>query len=125
MMATFPAAERIKSKIVLEELYQKGESLNHFPFRLKFMRHNFEDGTKVKIAISVPKRNVRKAVKRNRLKRQIKEAYRLNKSSLLSQFEAEAKGLALFLIYTGKQDQDYHFIEAKLIELLKKLQSKL
>lgn len=124
-MPTFPAAERIKSKKVLEELYQKGETINHFPFRLKFMRHNFEDEVKVKITVSVPKRNVRKAVQRNRLKRQIKEAYRLNKSTLLSQFENEPKGLALFLIYTGKQDQEYALLESKLIELLKKLQSKL
>ena len=121
-MPTFPAAERIKSKKVLEDVYQNGEQLKNFPYRLKYMRYKFETGANVQIVVTVPKRNVKSAVKRNRLKRQIKEAYRLNKASLLSHFENENEGLALFLIYTGKEDQEYQFIESKLIELIKKLQ---
>ena len=124
-MPTFAATERIKSRKILERLYQEGEQINYFPFRLKYMPFTFEKGAKVQIAFAVPKRNVRKAVDRNRVKRQIKEAYRLNKSGLLSYFETKEKGLALFLIYIGKEDQDYHFLEGKLIELLKKLQDKL
>lgn len=124
-MPTFSAAERIKSKKVLEDVYQNGERISFFPFNLKYKRYQFDKGAKVQIVVAVPKRNVKKAVQRNRLKRQIKEAYRLNKGDLLSQFAQENEGLALFLIYTGKADQDYHFLETKLIGLLKKLQTQL
>ena len=124
-MPTFPAEERIKSRKVLEDVYQNGELINYFPYRLKFMRYKFEKGAPVQIVVAVPKRNVKKAVKRNRIRRQIKEAYRLNKAELLSNFTQQNEGLALFLIYTGKEDQDYHFLEDKLKGLIKKLQEKL
>lgn len=121
-MATFSAQERIKSKKLLEEVYEKGENLKGYPFRLKYLVTEWEGDAAVKIVVSVPKRSVRKAVRRNRIRRQIKEAYRLNKADLLSQMKAKEKRLALFLIYTGKDDQTYQSLEKKLIELLRKLQ---
>jgi ribonuclease P protein component len=124
-MATFSADERIKSKKLLEKLYQEGEQLTNYPYRLKFLKLKFEHGANVQIVISVPKRNVKKAVGRNRIKRQMKEAYRLNKADLLSQFKGKEKGLALFLIYTGKENQPYSLIESKLVGLLDKLQKAL
>ncbi|MCB9223839.1 MAG: ribonuclease P protein component [Crocinitomicaceae bacterium] len=125
MVQTFPAAERIKSRTVLETVYEKGEQIIVHPFRIRFMRYNFEEGAAVKFAVSVPKRNVKKAVRRNRLKRQIKEAYRLNKKGLLSQINDPSQGLALFLIYIGKDDQTYQALEDKMKLLLDKLQQKL
>ncbi|UKN00358.1 ribonuclease P protein component [Paracrocinitomix mangrovi] len=124
-MSTFPLSERLKSRKIIEDVYDNGKQINHFPFRLKYLLADFEDGANVKIAIAVPKRKVKKAVKRNRIKRQIREAYRLNKSDLLSKFEGKEKGLALFLVYTGEQDQNYQWLEKKLVDLLKKLQSNL
>ena len=124
-MPTFPANERIKSRKLLEDLYQNGEQIKSFPFRLKYKKFEFDKGAQVQIVVSVPKRNVKKAVQRNRLKRQIKEIYRLNKDVLLSQFTGKKEGMALFLIYTGQPDQDYSYLEEKLIGLLKKLQEKI
>lgn len=124
-MPSFSAHERIKSRKLLELLYEKGDQINLFPYRLKFLRVDFEKGSQVQIVISVPKRNVKKAVRRNRLRRQIKEAYRLNKEDLLSQFTREEKGLALFLVYGGKDEHTYAELEQKLIELLKKLQKRI
>ena len=124
-MSTFSAIERIKSKKLLEEVYAEGKQCKNFPFRVKYLRTKFEDDALVKIAVSVPKRKVRKAVDRNKLKRQIKEAYRLNKVNLLSKIESSNEHLALFLIYDGNKDQPYAFIEEKMIGLLKILEEKL
>lgn len=124
-MPTFPASERIKSKKLLDKVYQEGELIKHYPYRLKYLITTPDVDSNVQIVVSVPKRNVKLAVRRNRLKRQIKEAYRLNKKDLLSQFEEKEQGLALFLIYTGKEDQNFQLLEKKLKELLKKLQEKL
>lgn len=121
-MPTFPAEERIKSRKLLEELYEKGDQLKLYPFLLKYLRRDTEDSAKVQIVISIPKKNVKKAVRRNRIRRQLKEAYRLNKADLLSQFKPTDKGLALFLIYTGKDDQSYQQLEDRLKKLLSKIQ---
>ena len=71
----------------------------------------------------MPKRKVRLATGRNRLKRQIREAYRLNKSELIEHVVAADKKLALFLIYIGKANENYTFIEEKLNVLLEKIQT--
>jgi ribonuclease P protein component len=125
MTQMFPSSERIKSRKVLEILYAEGEQIVVHPFRLRYKKFEFEKGAGVQAAFSVPKRNVKKAVNRNKIKRQIKEAYRLNKKDLLSKFNDPSEGLALFLIYIGKEDQSYQHIERKLKELLKQLQDKI
>ena len=124
-MAIFPKSERIQSKIVLEKVYNEGSTIKKFPYRLKYMEMDFENQAQVQIVISVPKRLVKKAVNRNRIRRQIKEAYRLNKSSLLSFCDKKSNGLALFLIYTGKENQSFEYLEDKLKVVLKELESKL
>jgi ribonuclease P protein component len=85
----------------------------------------FNDKSPVKIVISIPKRIIKKATKRNRIRRQLKEIYRLNKSSLIADFESKPKGLAIFLIYTGKENEAFEFLEAKLKLVLNELQRKI
>ena len=71
----------------------------------------------VKVLVSVPKRNHKRAVVRNLLKRRIREAYRLNKAPLLAalagtEANGAGGGLHLGLIYTAKKVEDYAHIEA-------------
>src|ERR1700761_3183650 len=80
----FPAAERLKSKKVIEELFKKGSSVYLYPFRLIYSTTPVEPQQYPQILVSVPKRNFKKAVDRNRLRRQIKEAWRLNKSLIFT-----------------------------------------
>ena len=81
--------------------------------------------SQVKIVTSVPKRRVKLASKRNRVKRQIKEAYRLNKSSFYADLEQKNTNLALFLVYIGKEKENYSFIDKKIKLLLTEIQHKL
>jgi len=120
-MAKFPKSERIKSKIVIDNVFKKGELIKKYPFRLKYCE---SDKGNTQILISVPKRLIKSAVKRNRVRRQIKEIYRLNKSELLNVLSAKEKNLALFLIYTGKENEDFHLLEDKLKLVLKELKNK-
>lgn len=119
--ATFPKSERIKSKQVLEHLFEKGGTLKKYPFLVKHISYTFVDGEQLKVAFSVPKRKVKKAASRNRLRRQIKEAYRLNKSDLKNVLIEADKGLALFFIYTGEENADYSKLEEKIKVILKQL----
>lgn len=70
---------------------------------------------------SVPKRNFKRAVDRNRIKRQIREAYRLNKSILS---DSDNKKYSIFFIFLGKEKIEYKRIEKSVQKLLIKLKNK-
>ena len=122
---SFSKQERIKSKKRIEEIFEKGKKLKQFPFKLNYIEINDTQPYPAQIVVSVPKKIVKLATKRNRLKRQIKEIYRLYKPQLYQTLNQKNKKVALFLIYIGKEKEEYHFLEKKLILLLKKLQEQL
>lgn len=123
----FSKAEKLCSKLLIEAIYERGEKIKSFPFILNYLE--VDEATEmdfpVQITTAVPKRKVRLAAKRNRLKRQIREAYRLNKLTLITEASTQNKKLALFLIYIGKEKQSYDFIEKKLILLLETLKQRI
>ena len=121
MSLKFGKSERLKSKKTIEDVYSHGQQIKKFPFLLKYLRTSIEKGAKVQIVVSIPKRNVKKATDRNRLKRQIKEVYRLNKKELFELINKQEKDLALFLIYTGGVDVEYQLLESKLKLILQEL----
>jgi ribonuclease P protein component len=118
---TFKKSERLTSKVSMEKIFEKGSTLKKFPLILKYSLVEFEDEQPLKVVISVPKRRIRKAHNRNRIRRQLKEAYRLNRLPLKRCLAEQSKSLALFFIYTGKENPDYAIIEEKIQLLLKEL----
>ncbi|CAN5341206.1 ribonuclease P protein component [soil metagenome] len=117
-MPTFSKNERLCSKILIDRLIEKGKSFNHSPFRITWLPIA-ESSAPIKVVISVPKRSFKKAVDRNRLKRQIKEVYRNAKQKVYDGL-GEKKYL-LFIIYTAKTKLEFKEIEQKLIEALQRL----
>ena len=77
---TFSKEERITHKGDIEKLFISGKKLNLFPFDIRYYSGNM--GSLNKVLISVSKKNIKSAVKRNLLKRRIRESYRLNKKQL-------------------------------------------
>jgi len=118
---TFKKSERLTSKVSMEKIFAQGITIKKFPLILKYSKVDFEDGQPLKIVISVPKRRIKKAHNRNRIRRQLKEAYRLNRLPLKQSLAQQSKSLALFFIYTGKENPDYSVIEEKIQLLLKEL----
>ncbi len=104
-MFTFKKTERICSKRIIDALFAGGNpSIAIYPLRAVYMQID-NPTAPVSILVSVPKRRFRHAVDRNRMKRQVREAYRLNKHILLDTPEAhsESKGLAIaFICITDK-----------------------
>jgi ribonuclease P protein component len=87
-------------------LLKTGQVAFRHPLKLHFQPGTGEFG------VSVPKRNFKRAVKRNLLKRRVREAYRLNRSRLGGQ------DYDIFIYYIGKDVEDYGRIEKSLVALL-------
>jgi len=114
-------SERLSSKKQIQELFTEGKSFSAPPFAIRYRKLSESEASSHQILVSVAKRNFKKAVDRNRLKRQIREAYRLN-MHLLTDIPDK---YAIAYIYTFKKMMPYKDLENKLIESLYRLQSKL
>jgi len=120
---SFKKNERITSKILLQSIIGKGTSLFLYPIKCYALFFPVNDGKfDNQIAIAVPKRIFKRAVDRNRVKRIIREAYRLNnKQILLPLTTDETRKVALLFVFIGKEMPDYRLIEKVIVDLLKKV----
>ena len=116
MKFSFKKSERLKSKKTFEMLFSEGKSIKKFPIRVIYLQN--EEYKICKAAFVVPKRNFKRAVNRNRIKRQLKEAYRLHKHLLNSN---KGTTFALLFLYLGNKKLPYATIESAVINLLKQL----
>lgn len=116
---TFPKAERLSSRIVIERLFSGGgRSLPIFPLRIVYMPLEEEGFPAASVLVIVPKRRFKKAVDRNRVKRQIREAYRKNKEILLESLNASGRKMAVALIWIDNRQRESAEVEAKVKRLL-------
>ena len=116
-MQHFSKAERLCSKIIINDVFETGKTIQVAAFKLYWLNVETQSAP-MQILISVPKRNFKRAVDRNLLKRRIREAYRTNK--LVLNENLKSKYYALMLVYTGKTILEYKEIEERIIELLKR-----
>jgi ribonuclease P protein component len=119
--------ERIKSRKAVEALFSEGKTWSSFPIRTVYRILDSEDGA-IQVAVSVPAKNFKKAVTRNRIKRLLRESYRLNKSELLQLAIEKKLTIQLFFIYTGKEVPAFSSVETVmkkcLNEFIQKLKSR-
>lgn len=88
-------------------------SLSVFPLRVVYMPTE-ETSAPVAVMISVSKRRFKRAVDRNRVKRLIREAYRLNKQPLVDNMTAQKRRLAMAFIYLSNELPDFKTVEARM-----------
>ena len=110
MKFPFKKREKLKSQKLIEKLFLEGKSITAFPLRMLYLQTDFEDGSKLKTGVSASKRNFKKAVDRNRIKRLLREAYRLNKAEY---FNNITTSYALMILYIGKDSTDFDSVNLK------------
>ncbi|MCB0465353.1 MAG: ribonuclease P protein component [Aequorivita sp.] len=112
----FPKSEKLKSTKTIENLFLEGKTHSKFPIKVFFLP---KESMKTNLAaFAIPKRNFKSAVDRNRLKRQLREAYRLNKHLLE---EINGKKFVMLFLFLGKVKPQYAEVEKAMVKLLKKL----
>jgi len=113
---TFRKEERLSKDKSIQELFDKGSSFYLFPFKVFFMPNPEKDISFHQVVISVSKRNFKRAVDRNLIKRRIREAYRLNKELIPVQNK-----LLIAYIYSVKDILPSVQIQERLVKTFKKL----
>jgi len=115
---SFSKKEKLTGKKKIEELFRSGSSFYLDAFQVKYRSGSSEEFNH-RLLITVPKKNFKRAVDRNLLKRRIREAYRLNKKFLLREDQNEFFYIAF--IYLSKNILTFNEIEDQLIACLKRL----
>ena len=119
---TFGKKEKLCSKLMMDKLFRSGGSFKEFPFRVIHIPVQEMDVT-AKVLITVPKKRFRKAVHRNKIKRQIREAYRLNKNDLLENWRQQGKYFALAFVYIGNRIPVHSELNETMQRVLHRLKS--
>ncbi|WP_163515114.1 ribonuclease P protein component [Gelidibacter japonicus] len=115
MDQSFRKIEKLKGQKLIEKLFSEGQSVAAYPLRLVYLKTNFDDPVKIKTGVSVSKRNFKKAVDRNRIKRLMREAYRLNKSEYFNNIPDQ---YAFMILYIGKTQTDFETVSRKMKTLM-------
>ena len=115
MKHTLGKEERLKSKKLIESLYQKGSSVKVFPLRMIFLQTAHTSNFPAQVGISVAKRNFKLAVDRNRIKRLMRESYRLQKGIVYNHLE---NPFVFIILYIGKAEVPYQELFLKMEKLL-------
>ncbi len=121
---TFSKEERLSWKRHIDLLFEKGESFIAFPLRVIFFIYDKEHPVPASVLVSVPKKRIKRAVKRNLLKRRIREAYRLRKSDLTDDLVAGNKTMFIAFLYVDKEVRPYADIEKAMIKAINILKEK-
>jgi ribonuclease P protein component len=118
MRNTFRKEEKLKKKKLIAELFARGKSISVFPLKMVYLEIDHDSDYKIQAGVSVSKRNFKKAVDRNRIKRLMREAYRKNKYSIYN--SEDTKKHIIMFIYQGKKEISYQLMEEKMIKLIEK-----
>lgn len=121
---TFSKKERVKSKKKISRIFNDGIFFYSDFISIIFIESENKFQKEHKIVVSVPKKLFKSAVKRNRLKRLIKEAYRLNKNILYDFSKSSNVFFDMVFIYRNNKIAGYKETEKQIIYLLKKVISK-
>ena len=113
--------DKLKSKKLIEQLFTEGKAVTAYPLRLIYLKTDFDDGSTLKTGVSVSKRLHKTAVARNRIKRLLREAYRLNKPLY---FNNSSTSYAFMILYLSKDGTTFDKINNSTKLLLQKFLDK-
>lgn len=117
--------ERISFQREIDRLFKHGDGFISYPLRVVFLVQKPVSGATVSVLISVSKKKIKHAVDRNRMKRLIREAYRLNKAALIQDCKEKETGLLIAFLFIGKELYPWKDMEETMRKVLNTVREKL
>ncbi len=111
--------DKLKSRKTIDEVFKDGNNFSVYPFKIWWLA--VKDETVLQAGFGVSARQFKKAVDRNKVKRLMREAYRLQKNDLQLKLQEEQKPLRIFILYIGKELPDYQICYKKFTAILNRL----
>ena len=120
---TLSKEERICSKKLINELFTgNGRSMTACPLRVVFMKRTIvDDQPRAAMLVSVPKRYFKHAVDRNRVKRQVREAFRRNKSIITQNLTDDHEAVAMAFVWLTDEKFPSSEVENRMVRLLTRI----
>lgn len=112
---------KLCSKKAITQLFSDGKQLKKYPLRLLYLQTELSTQKSFQIVVSVPKRQFKRAVDRNKVKRLMREAVRKNKTILEDKWQDYPLKMALFLVYTSNKIIPYKKMEKEIQSLFQRL----
>ncbi len=121
MRQTLGKEEKLKSKIAIEQLFTDGNRIKSFPLQLIYLQNDHNSKFPIKVAFTVPKRSVKLAVDRNRIKRLMREVYRKNKHLFIEEIN---DSYFFMFIYMDKEETKQENLELSITKIHNKFSAK-
>jgi ribonuclease P protein component len=120
MRQFFNSSERIRNTKQINCLFSDGKSFFAYPFRVVFMQEETSDAVPLKVIFVVSKRHFKSAVRRNRIRRQMREAWRKSKNVVFSE-KPSGRCILAAIQYTAPKEETYGIMEEKIKLILQRL----
>ncbi len=121
---TFRKHEHLCGKLRIRDVVTTGAAIHVPPFKLVGKRMALPTAAPAQVGFAVPRRNLRHAVDRNRMKRLMREAYRLHKPQLYARLEGQQEQVAWLIVYQARTCIGYRETEQKITKALERWLSK-
>ena len=118
---SFPKSEHLCGDKRITRLFTEGVAFIAYPLRVVYILEPLSDSVPSSVLVGVPKKRFKRAVKRNRLKRLMREAYRLNKTELTEKLMEKQLQIHIAFNYVSNDELDFVTIEKKMKVSLQRL----
>ena len=121
----FNKEERLTGDKRIENLFACGKSFVAYPLRIVYLEKASQNPTLPEVLVSIPKKRIRSAVKRNRMKRIVRESFRMNKHILNDVLKDDCKHIEIAFVYVKDELTDFYTVEKGMRKALFEIKNRL